>query len=116
MKTLLEVVEQNDGMIAFRTGIDLAKQPELIPELTIRIAFCMMTRLWGGNETTVLALIRSLALADLSLSTNRKEMIKLMDDNSASLADAVRKTVKAMERSGNGKTYPSFITPPKNMS
>lgn len=34
----------------------------------------MVTRLWGGNETAVLAMIRALAIADLAVSVNRKQM------------------------------------------
>ena len=40
----------------------------------------MATRLWGGNETSVIAIIRALAIADLTLCVNRKEVIEMLDD------------------------------------
>ena len=56
----------------------------------------MATRLWGGNETSVIAIIRALAIADLTLCVNRKEMIEMLDDLSRMGASALNEIQKEL--------------------
>lgn len=56
----------------------------------------MATRLWGGNETSVIAIIRALAIADLTLCVNRKEVIEMLDDLSRMGASALNEIQKEL--------------------
>ena len=75
----------------------------------------MMTTLWGGNEQAVLAMIRALAIADLGVSVNRKQMVGFLDDASEMLEASIRDARKAFEKSG-GKVmvFGTGVAPPKS--
>lgn len=64
MKKILEVLQCEDGHLRFNTDLDVQKDPMAIMDLTVSAMFRMATRLWGGNEQTVIAVIRSLFVAD----------------------------------------------------
>ncbi len=100
MKTILKVIRTGDQKIRFETDLDVKKNPEEIPELVNQITLSMLTSLWGGNEMSVLAVIRSLAIADLAVSVNRKEMIRKLDETSRMIAQALEEARLAVERSG----------------
>ena len=88
MEKILEVLRYGESDIRFGTDVNPLKSPEVIPDLISRVSFSMATKLWGGNEQAVLAVIRSLAIADLGLSVNRKEMIHWLDLQSGLVARA----------------------------
>ena len=56
----------------FNTDLDVSKDPMAIMNLTIGAMFSMATKLWGGNEQTVIAVIRALFVADMAISPDRK--------------------------------------------
>ena len=97
MKKILEVIRYGENDIRFNTDIDPMSSPDIIQKTVTEIAMAMVTSLWGGNEQAVLAMIRALAVADLGVSVNRKEMVGFLDEASrlleASFADA-RKQVE----------------------
>ena len=62
MKKILEVLQYGDGELRFNTDLDVSKDPMAIMNLTIGAMFSMATKLWGGNEQTVIAVIRSCLL------------------------------------------------------
>lgn len=99
MKKLIEVIEREDGVISFDTDLTMKDISEL-QDLAGRIAYNMMTRLWGGNETMVLAVIRNLAIADLAASVNRKEMISFLDQASELTAGIIHEFFHKMKLSG----------------
>lgn len=114
MKKLIEVVQYNENDIRFNTDLEVEKNPETVSELTARFAFTMVTKLWGGNELSVLAMIRALAIADLAVSVNRKDMIKMLDQASGDLAKALRQAEQMMRRSGMEiQTFGPGVKPPK---
>ena len=86
MKKILEVLQYGDIDIRFNTDLDPLKHPNVIPDVITRTSFAMTTRLWGGNEMAVLAMIRALAVADLAVCVNRKEMVRHLDEDSEALA------------------------------
>ena len=86
MKKILEVLQYGDTDIRFNTDIDVRKNPNAVMDILSRVAFAMTTSLWGGNEMSVLAMIRTLSIADLAVSVNREEMIHQLDETSAMLA------------------------------
>ena len=76
MKKILEVLECSNGELKFNTDVDVIKDPESIIDITGRAIFCMATKLWGGNEHSVIAMIRALFSADMALSPDRKTVCK----------------------------------------
>jgi 5-enolpyruvylshikimate-3-phosphate synthase len=61
--------------------------------------------------------IRALAIADLAVSVNRKEMIRMMDQDSETFAKIIMETRQEFIRNG-GKSIlvPPFVMPGKNKS
>ena len=114
MKKILEVLQYGDLDIRFNTDIKIEKDPGQIPEIASLAMFSMATRLWGGNENSVLAVLRALSIADLSLCGNRKEMIRFLDEESALLASCFQETAQELANKG-GKviTFPPGIKPTK---
>ena len=76
MKKILEVLQNGEGELKFNTDLNVQKDPMAIMDLTVRAMFSMATKLWGGNEQTVIAVIRSLFVADMAISIDRKTVLK----------------------------------------
>ena len=87
-KTNLKVVK-NDNGIRFETDANPLENTNEIHETVIEVAMAMVTTLWGGNEQAVLAMIRALAVADLGVSVNRKQMVGFLDEASEQLANSI---------------------------
>lgn len=100
MKKILEVLQQGDIDIRFHTDINPVKNPNAVLDVISRTAFAMVTKLWGGNEQAVLAMIRALAIADLAVSVNRKQMIRFLDEQSAIMAKNFQAAMKDMKNHG----------------
>lgn len=117
MKKLLEVVEYSDTDIRFYTDVEIEKNPDFVIDVAPRIAFTMFTRLWGGNELSVLAMIRALAIADLAVSVNRKDLVEKLDKASADMARAFRDTEREMRKQGvQIQIFGPGVKPPKAKS
>lgn len=117
MKKILEVLRYGESDIRFRTDIDPLKNPEVIHQTVTELAIAMTTTLWGGNEQAVLAMIRSLAIADLGVSVNRSQMIDFLDEASESLEISLREAREAFERSGGKvEVFGPGVAPPKARS
>lgn len=71
----------------------------------------MATTLWGGNEISVLAMIRALAIADLSVSVNQNEMIEYLRQSSKSLGEAFRLAMENAKRQGRATIFPPNVKP-----
>jgi len=117
MKKILEVLQYGEMDIRFNTDIDVNKNPEVVLDIVSKVAFSMATKLWGGNELSVLAMIRALSIADLALSVNRKEMIKELDRSSETMARTMKMAAEEFRRNG-GKlmTFGPGIMPGKTRS
>lgn len=113
MKKILEVLRYGENDIRFNTDFDPVKKPSVIPEITSDVAFSMVTRLWGGNEMAVLAMLRCLTVADFAMSVNRKQMIRWLDEESAALSRSFSETMAEFQRNG-GKVI--TFAPEKNPS
>ena len=100
MMKILEVLRYGENDIRFNTDIDPLKDPEIIHQTVIELAMAMMTTLWGGNEQAVLAMIRALAISDLGVSVNRRQMLGFLNDASGALEESLRSARKAFEESG----------------
>ena len=117
MKRILEVLRYGENDIRFHTDIDPSKDPTIIQQTITELALAMMTTLWGGNEQAVLAMVRALAIADLGVSVNRRQMVRFLDDASAVLEDSLRAARKAFEETGGTvMVFGPGVTPPKKRS
>ncbi len=117
MKKILEVLQYGDTDIRFNTDILNDRDFQQIPALAAQSAFTMATRLWGGNERGVLAVIRALALADLAISVNRKEMLKFYEEEAKHLATALKEAIAAFQKEGGKvQVFGPGVTPPKSKS
>lgn len=106
MKKIIEVLEYGDNDIRFNTDLDVAKNPQIILDLLPKLMFSMSSTLRGKVEVNVFAVIRSLISADLALSNNRKEMIKMLDEQTKVLSRSFRETLDAMEKEGKATKIP----------
>lgn len=117
MKKILEVLQYGEMDIRFNTDIKVEGNPEIVPAIVSSVAFSMATRLWGGKELSVLAIIRALAIADLSLCADRDRMLRELNQSSSVLARAFQQAKKEIEKHG-GKvlTFGPEVMPPKMKS
>ena len=104
---ILEVLRFGENDIRFHTDFDPVKNPSVIPATASDVALAMVTRLWGGNERAVLAMLRCLTVADFAMSVDRKQMIRWLDEESAALARSFNEAMEAVQRNG-GKVI-SFV-------
>ena len=114
MKTVLKVLRNGAEDFRFETDFDPKTNPQEIVDVVVGASLAMLTSLWGGNECAVIAMIRALAIADLSVCANRKDMIRMLDEESAKLVEARAEAQKEVEKNG-GKvtTFGPGIQPPK---
>lgn len=104
MKKILEILQYGDHDIRFNTDFKPSRHSNQIPELVSNISLAMATTLWGGNEQDILGVIRALAIADLAISVNRKEMVMFLDEASAMMARSLQEAKEEFIKSG-GKIY-----------
>lgn len=71
----------------------------------------MSTQLWGGDETSVLAMIRMLAVADLALSVNRPDMVRFLDKQSKVMGQVFKEATQEMVRQGKAVVFPPNVQP-----
>ena len=118
MKKILEVLQYGDGELRFNTDIDVHKNPMAIMDLTVSAMFSMATKLWGGNEQTVIAVIRSLFVADMAISTDRKTVLKGLGYEAEKMGDEFIKMMKTLQDQGKAMSFPPGVQPPmsKNMN
>lgn len=114
MKKILEVLQSGDGDLKFNTDLDVQKDPMAIMDLTISAMFSMSTRLWGGNEKTVIAVIRALFVADMAISVDRKSVLKGLGKESEKMGDEFMKMMKMLQNQGKAMSFPPNVQPPSS--
>jgi hypothetical protein len=112
MKKILEVLQYGDCELRFNTDLDVKKNPMAIMDLTVAAMFSMAAKLWGGNEQTVIAVIRSLFVADMAISTDRKTMLKGLGKEAEQMGDEFMKMMKTLQDQGKAMTFPAGVQPP----
>jgi len=108
MKKILEVLQYGDHDIRFNTDLEVDKNPEIVLDLIPMIMFSMTTSLRGVKESNVIAVIRSLSVADFTLCTNREEMIKMLDHHSKILQNVFLNVTKDLENKGKAISFNDF--------
>jgi hypothetical protein len=111
MKKILEVLQNGDGELKFNTDLNVQKDPMAIMDLTASAMFSMSTKLWGGNEQTVIAVIRSLFVADMAISPDRKVVLKGLGKESEKLGEDFLKMMKELQEQGKAMTFPAGVQP-----
>ena len=112
MKKILEVLQYGEGELRFNTDLDLQKDPMAIMDLTVSAMLSMATKLWGGNEQTIIAVIRSLFVADMAISTDRKTVLKGLGYEAEKMGDEFIKMMKTLQEQGKAMTFPAGVQPP----
>ena len=118
MKKILEVLQYGDGKLRFNTDLDVKKDPMAIMDLTVSAMFSMATKLWGGNEQTVIAVIRALFVADMAISVDRKVVLNGLGEESEKMGEHFMKMMKELQSEGKAMSFPPGVQPPssKNMN
>ena len=111
MKTILEVLQCRDGELKFNTDLDVKKNPMEVMDLTFTAIFNMATKLWGGNEQTIIAVIRALFVADMAISVDRKKVIKGLADQSEIMGEEFMKMMKTLQEQGKVMSFSPIVQP-----
>jgi len=114
MKKILEVLQCEDGQLRFNTDLDVQKNPMAIMDLTVSAMFSMATKLWGGNEQTVIAVIRSLFVADMAISVDRRTVLKGLGKESEKMGEEFMKMLKTLQDQGKGVSFPPGMLAPSS--
>lgn len=112
IKKILEVIEERDGQLKFDTDLDVSKELMVIMDLIMNAMLSMATKLWGRNEQSVLAVIRALSVADLAISCNRKEMLKMLECHTEEMGNVFQNAMKELEGQGKAISFPPGVKPP----
>jgi len=100
MKKILEVLQNGENDIVFNTDINVEKDPSAIIEINFKMLYAMVTKLRGGNEMSIIAVIRALAIADLAASVNMKQMVGMLFDAATTMKDQLNELIKQMGEKG----------------
>lgn len=114
MKKILEVLQYGDGELRFNTDLDVHKDPMAIMDLTVAAMFSMATKLWGGNEQSVVAVIRSLFVADMAISVDRKTVLNGLGAESEKMGEHFMKMMKGLQDQGKAMPFPPGVQPPSS--
>lgn len=112
MKKILEVLQNEDGELIFSTDLNVQKNPKSIMDITISAMFSMATRLWGGNEQTVIAVIRALFVADMAISVDRKIVLNGLGNEAEKMGEEFMKMMKTLHDQGKAITFPPGVRLP----
>ncbi len=108
MKKILEVLECSNGELKFNTDVDVIKDPESIIDITGKAIYHMATKLWGGNEHSVIAMIRAMFIADMALSPDRDIICKGLAKESKVMYEIYRQSISQF---GKVQTFPPGYGP-----
>ena len=106
MKKILEVIQCKTGELRFNTDLDVKKNPMEVMDVTISAMLSMATKLWGGNEQTVIAVIRALFVADMAISVDRKVVLKGLGEEADVVGKQFMKMMNELQAQGQAMTFP----------
>ena len=109
MKKILEVLQYGEGELRFNTDLDLQKDPMAIMDLTVSAMLSMATKLWGGNEQTVIAVIRALFVADMAISVDRKIVLKGLGREAEQMGELFMNMMNELQSLGKAMTFPPGV-------
>lgn len=112
MRKILEVLQSSTGELTFDTDIDVEKDPTAVMDIMSSAMFCMATKLWGGNEHSVIAVIRSLFVADMAISADRDIVSKGLVQEAAHMGKLFDDMMGAMEKKGKVQSFAPGVPRP----
>lgn len=112
MKKVLEVLQCSNGELKFNTDLDVKKNPMVMMDITTSAIFSMATKLWGGNEQTVIAAIRALFVADMALSPDRDVVLKGLGEHAAGLGGAFTEMMMEWQSQGKAQAFGPGVPKP----
>ena len=77
MKKILEVLETSSGELKFHTDVDVKRNPAAVMDVASSAVFTMATKLWGGQEDSVIAVIRALFVQIWLLASTAKQSYRV---------------------------------------
>lgn len=112
MRKILEVLQSSTGELTFDTDIDVEKDPTAVMDIMSSAMFCMATKLWGGNEHSVIAMIRALFVADMAISADREVVGKGLVQEAAHMGKLFNDMMGAMEKRGQAQSFAPGVPRP----
>ena len=114
MKKILEVIQCRDDGLRFNTDLDLQDDMMAVMDLAVNAMFSMATKLWGGNEQTLIAVIRALFVADMAICVNRRAVLKGLGEESERMGKQFTKMMKELEAQGKAMSFAPGVPPPSS--
>lgn len=105
MRKILEVLQSSTGELTFDTDIDVEMDPTEVMDIMSSAIFCMATKLWGGNEGSVTAMIRALFVADMAISSDRDIVMKGLMQEAAQMGKLFNEMMEALEEKGVAQRF-----------
>lgn len=112
MKKILEVLETSSGELKFHTDVDVKRNPAAVMDVASSAVFTMATKLWGGQEDSVIAVIRALFVADMALSVDRKAIIQGLGHEAERMAEVFNEMMNKLAAEGKAQTFGPGVKPP----
>jgi hypothetical protein len=112
MKKILEVLESSNGELKFYTDVDVKKNPAAVMDVASSAVFTMATKLWGGQEDSVIAVIRALFVADMALSVDPRMLIHGLAQESERMAEIFNDMMSRLVAEGKAQTFGPGVKPP----
>lgn len=85
MKKILEVLQDGDNKIHFHSDLDLTRRPFDAINLIYEFMFSIGNKLFGEERQRICAVIRSLTLAEITVSGDREEAIEMIKESTEGL-------------------------------
>jgi prophage DNA circulation protein len=116
MRKVLEVLQSSTGEITFDTDIDVEKDPSALLDIMSSAIFCMATKLWGGNEHSVVAVIRALFVSDMAISTDRETIMNGLAQEAVHMGKLFNDMMEVFEAKGKVQSFGPGIPRPGSAS
>ena len=112
MRKVLEVLQSSTGELTFNTDVDVEKDATVVIDIMSSAMFSMATKLWGGNEQSVIAVIRALFVADMAISADREFIMKGIMKEAAYMGKIFNDMMASMEARGVAQSFaPGVLRP-----
>ena len=112
MRKILEVLQSSTGELTFNTDVDVEKDATVVMDIMSSAMFCMATKLWGGNEQSVIAVIRALFIADMAISADGEFIMKGIMKEAAHMGKLFNDMMAAMEARGVAQSFAPGVPRP----
>lgn len=112
MRKILEVLQSSTGELTFNTDINVEKNTTVVMDIMSSAMFCMATKLWGGNEQSVIAVIRALFVADMAISADGEFIMKGIMKEAAHMGKLFNDMMAAMEARGVAQSFAPGVPRP----